>query len=328
MIRSSSVFVFFALIGAAFGQVTPGQLRGPVMGYIPDGSSLRALRGIPAAGSVGGALSVGRDLALFEISPSQTVALGTASDTGELLLLTPDDEGALVRAVAVSGSAPGASRIVFSPSGTAAALWFASTGHIQVLESVSSTPVVRDIDASYLGGYPAAFAVSDDSQWIAVAWTSKVYAFGPNSQVNALPVDGAAQALSFFHNKPNIAVFTPTEVVTIADIGGSATPTVLWSQSAEAAAAGNPVAAGLAVSFDNSRLTVAGSTGALFTFNLATGAGIAADCGCTPTGLAGLGGSLFRLNGANAEAVKVFDAATNEVWFVPLATSPAVGGQQ
>jgi hypothetical protein len=323
VIRITHAFVFFALTSAAFGQ-----LRGPVLGYVPDGSSLRAMHGIPAAGAVGDALSAGRHLALVEVSPSQTLALATASDTGELLVLTPnaDDSGLLT--ASVSGATAGANKIVFSPSGTAAALWFSSTGHIQILQGLASAPTVRDLDASFVGGDPAALAVSDDGQWAIGAWSNKVYAFGPNSQVNVLPVDGGAQALCFFHSKAAVAVFTPTQIVTISDLAGSTVPTVLWSQSAAAAASSAPIAAGLAVSFDNAHLTVAGSTGALFTFDLATGAGVAADCGCAPTGLSGLGGSVVRLTGVNAGAVKVFDAATNEVWFVPLAAPAVNGGQQ
>jgi len=300
------------------------------MGYLPDGNSLRTIHGIPAAGSVGDALSAGRKLTQVEVSPNQTLALATASDTGELLVLTPSADGSAVGSAPVGGAAAGANRVVFSPSGNTAALWFSYTGHIQILQGLglSSVPAVRDLDASFAGGDPAAFAVSDDGLWAVGAWSSKVYAFGPNSQVNMLPVDGAAQALTFFHSKTDVAVFTPTQVATFTDIAGSAAPTVLWSQSAEAAAATNPIAVGLAVSFDNAHLTIAGNTGALFTFDLATGAAVAADCACVPTGLVGLGGSLYRLNGANAGAVKVFDAATNDVWFVPLSAPAEVGGQQ
>jgi hypothetical protein len=43
---------FFALAGAAWAQI-----RGPVMGYLPDGGTLRTMSGIPPAGSVGGAIT-------------------------------------------------------------------------------------------------------------------------------------------------------------------------------------------------------------------------------------------------------------------------------
>ncbi len=41
-----------------------------------------------------------------------------------------------------------------------------------------------------------------------------------------------------------------------------------------------------------------------------------------------MGGALFRLTSLTDGVVKVFDASTNEVWFVPLAVPAANGGQQ
>jgi hypothetical protein len=322
--RMMSAFVFFAVAGAAWGQV-----GAPVLGYVPDGSSLRQIHGIAAAGVVEGALSVGRDLALVEVSPSQTLALATASDTGELLVLTPSVNGSNMQVASVNGASAGANRIVFSPNGTAAALWFSSTGHLQIVTGLSAAPAVRDSDASFLGADPSALAVSDDGSWAIGSWAQQVYAFGPNGALSVLPVSGTAQALCFFHSSTNVAVITSSQVVVVSDIGGSAAPNVIWSKPADAVDPPTPqVAVGLAASFDNSRLTVAGNLGGLFTFEMATGAATGADCGCAPTELAGLGGSLFRLTGAKAGTLKLFDAATNEVWFVPLATAAANGGQQ
>ena len=227
-----------------------------------------------------------------------------------------------------SSDLAGASRIVYSPSGKAAALWFSSTGHVQVVKGLPAAPSARDTDASFLGGDPGALAVSDDGSWVMGAWAGQVYALGPDSAVKAVAVNGAAQALCFFHGSLNAAVITANEVVTISDIGGGATPKTIWSKPEDAGQeASAQTAVGLAVSFDNSRLTVAGSAGGLFTFDLATGQSLGADCGCAPTALAGMGGSMFRLTSAQAGALKVFDAATNEVWIVPLAVA-ADGGQQ
>jgi hypothetical protein len=319
MLRS---LTFFTLSSAAFGQLT-----GPVLGYLPDGGSLRAINGIPASGSVGAALTAARPLAAVQAAPSQAFALAVADDNGEALLVTPRADGSSVQLASVAGVATGASKIVFSPNGTAAALWFSATGHIQVLTNLTSTVAVRDIDASFLGGL-STLAVSDDGQWAVGASSSGVSAFGPDGSVRGLPVDGGVQQLAFFHGKTDLAVFAPTQVVTIADIGGAATPTVLWSQSAADAAASNPVAVGLGVTADNAFLTIVADNGFLDTFNLATGIGINADCGCKPLGLSGLGGSVFRLTGIDAGALKIFDAATNDVLFVPLAAPVVAGGQQ
>jgi hypothetical protein len=310
----TSAFIFFALAGAACAQ-----LRGPLLGYVPDGGSIRAMYGIPAAGAVGSVLDAGRQLTLVAVSPTQTFALATAN-TGVLLLLTPNANGSAVSVAPVAGAAAGSDRIVFSPNGGIAALWY--QGHIQIISGLPSNPVTRVVDASFLTGAPSALAVSDDGQWTAGAWPEGVYAFGPQNQVITLPVEGLPEALCFFHSKADVAVITATQVVTIADIGGAATPTVLWSKPPDPPDSTAPVqvAVGLATSFDNRHLTVTGNLGGLFTFDLASGASYGNDCGCSPTGLFGLGGSLFRLTGLKDNAVQVFDAATNELWFVPLAS--------
>jgi hypothetical protein len=316
--------LFITLASAAWGQ-----LRGPVLGYLPDGASIRTMYGLPAAGAVGAALNTGRGLALSVVSPNQDLALAVAADTGELLLVIPSADGSGAAVSPVSGAAAGASRIVLSPEGSAAALWFSSGGHIQVVNGLPGSPAVSDIDASFLGADPAALAVSDDGQWVAGAWTQGLYAFGPWGQVTVLPADGPATALSFFHRREDVALATATQAVRITDIGGSAVPTVLWSAPADPA---QPAPAGtvlgMGVSFDNNSVAMAWSSGGLYTVNLATGTSARADCACAPDGIFGLGSSVFRLTSLNSGAVKVFDSATGEVWFVPLAASSAEGGHQ
>jgi hypothetical protein len=235
----------------------------------------------------------------------------------------PSADGSTTAVSSVSGAAPGASRIVLSPDGSAAALWFSSTGHIQVIYGLPGSAAVRDIDASFLGADPAALAVSDDGQGVAGAWTQGLYAFGPASQVTVLPVDAPVTALSFFHRRADLALATATQGITIADIGGSAVPAAVWSnpvdQAPPGAAAGSLL--GIGVSFDNNNVVTAWDSGGLITINLATGTSASTNCGCAPAGIFGLGGSVFRLTGLNSGALKVFDSATGDVWFVPLAAS-------
>ncbi len=316
--------VFLALTGAACAQV-----RGPVMGYLPDNGALRTLYGIPASGWVGGAVAPDRALSLIEMSPDQSRGLAVAADTGALMLLAPAT-GATTH---VNGASSGADRIVFSPSGTAAALWFSAGGHIQVVSGLAATPAVRDIDASLLGGDPAGLAVSDDGQFLAGAWASSVYVFGPDGSAAALPVAGPAEALCFFHGRADLAVITATQVVILSGIGGVVAPNVIYTKPDDpGSAAPVEVAVGFAVSFDNRYLAIAGNLGALATFDLTGGTSAGGNCNCSPSGLAGMGGSLFRLTGVSDGALKVLDASTNDVWFVPLAapvtTSASAGGQQ
>jgi hypothetical protein len=318
MLRTALIFF---LASAAWGQIS-----GPVLGYLPEGDSIRTMYGLPAAGAVGAALNTGRALTLSAVSPNQNFALSVAADTGELLLVIPSADGSAAAVSPVSGAAAGASGIVLSPDGSAAALWFSSSGHIQVINGLPGYAAVRDVDASFLRADPAALAVSDDGQWVAGAWTQGLYAFGPAGQVTVLPVDAPVTALSFFHRRTDIALATGTQAITIADIGGIALPAVVWSMPADAAPGGSLL--GVGVSFDNNSIVMAWDSGSLVTVNLAAGSSTSANCGCAPAGTFSLGGSVFRLTGLNSGALKVFDSATGDVWFVPLAASSADGGQQ
>jgi len=318
------VVIFSALAASACAQ-----LRGPVMGYLPDNGALRTLYGIPAAGWVGPALAPDRPLSRIEMSPDQSRALAIAADTGALLSLTP----ATGITAPLYGAASGADRIAFSPSGTAAVLWFSAGDQIQVVSGSVAAPSVRNVDASFLGGDPAALAVSDDGQWVAGAWSNSIYAFGPDGGASVLPVAGPAEALCFFHGRADLAVITTSQVMIISDIGGAQVPNVLYTKPNDpASTVPVEVAVGFTVSFDNRYLAIAGNLGALDTFDLIAGTSAGANCNCSPSGLAGMGGALFRLTGLNNGALKVFDASSNNVWFVPLAApvtaSPAAGGQQ
>jgi hypothetical protein len=313
--------LFCALASAAWGQ-----LGGPVLGYLPDGNSIRTMYGLPAAGAVGSALNAGRALTVSVVSPSQNFALGVAADTGELLLLIPSADGSAAAVSSVNGAAAGASGVVLSPDGSAAASWFSSTGHIQVVNGLPDSAAVLDIDASFLGAAPTALAVSDDGQWVTGAWTQGLYVFGPMGQVTMLPVDAPVTALSFFHRRADIVLVTATQTITISDIGGAALPAMIWSTPDTGAPTGSLL--GIGVSFDNNSVVMAWDSGGLITVNLAAGTSAGADCGCAPAGIFGLGGSVFRLTGLNAGALKVFDSATGGVWFVPLAASSADGGAQ
>lgn len=319
------VAIFFALAGAAWAQV-----QGPVMGYLPDGGALRTMSGIPAAGFVGVAITPSGAFSRIEISPDQTQALAVAADTGAVILYTMSSGASM----AVQGVSSAPDRIVFSPSGTAAGLWNSSTRHFQLLNRVSATPAIHDIDFSFTLSDPTSVAVSDDGQWMVGAWPFSTYAVGPSGYAVVLPVGGAAEAVCFFHGRNDVAAITASQVTLISDIAAAVTPNVIWSKPDDplpadpATATPVQVAVGLATSFDNRYLSVAGNLGALSTFDLTAGTSVGLSCACAPSSLYGMGGALFRLTSLTDGVVKVFDASTNDVWFVPLAVTAATGGAQ
>lgn len=300
-----------------------GQVGGPALGWVPDSGSVRALFGIPAAGAVGNVLDSGLTLSLIEVSPTQSFALAKSADNGQVLVLTPSSDGTATLSSPLSGAGSAPSQILFAPDGNTAALWFSAAKHAQVVTGLPNSPSIRDVDASSFAGDPAALAVSDDGQWLVGAWAQGVYALGASGQPILLPADGPAQAVCFFHGKSSVAILTQNQLTTVTDIGGQVTPAVVWSKP-PGAPPNDQAAVGLALSSDDTRLTVVGNLGGIATFDLALNTNSYVLCNCTPSALAGMGGALYRLTGVDQNTVKLYDAATASVWSVPLQATPRI----
>jgi hypothetical protein len=294
----------FALASASFAQVA-----GPQLGLIPDGSSLRQVAGIPAAAAVGAPVSFARNLSLVNAS-SQGFALASDADSGLVLIIAPDTTATTLSNVTLKPD-----MIQLSPRGSAAALWYISTRHAQILSGLPSSPSVRDLDLSFIPAKPVALAVSDDGLTVAVGWPGIVYEFTAAGTAG-LPVSGSSAALAFSPGTSNLAI-------------ASSTTATLWNSAGITNLASfpnplNPIAAGL----DSRRLVVADSSGAIVTVDLASGSQSSLDCQCTPLGLYPLSQSAYRLTGLNQGAFKILDTNQNAIWFAPLALSAATGGQQ
>lgn len=291
------------------------QVGGPLIGYVPEGPHIRPMNGLPAAGAIGASLDAGRNFALIAIAPPQNFALVTTADTGEPAVYKP---GAGL--TSISGAAANPDILAVSPTGTSAALWFPLTGKLQIVAGLPDSPSVRTVDATFLNASPLSIAVSDDGQWAAGLWSAGVYAFGPSGVVIPLQTDPGIVALAFFHNNHDLALATANRATTVADVGGATQMSVLYDYSAKSL---SPRA--VAASFDNRVTVVAASDGSLV--NIANSSATVVNCGCSPTGLYGLGGALFRLNSPGRHELKIFDAAQGAVLIVPPALNLAGGAQ-
>jgi hypothetical protein len=309
---------FAAVAGAAMAQV-----QGPFLGLIADGSSLRAMFGIASAGTIGGALNAGRSFSKLVTAPNHSYALGVDAATGEVLIVSANVAAGSANASAVTGAGNAPDQVVLSPSGTSAALWFAGSLRMQIVSGLPGAPSVRSVDVSYAGSSPSLLAVSDDGQWAAGAWGPGVYSFDPNGSPMLLPFNGPADAICFFHGNHQLAVHSANQVALLSGLESALQANVIWSKAPDPpgqSPGSEEVAVGLAASFDNRYLTVAGNRGDLYTFDLAAGQAGASNCACAPSGLTGIEGSLYRLTGLQNGSVKVFDAAAGQAWFVPLAS--------
>ncbi len=326
MTRYSGLVVSLVLSSAAWAQV-----GAPLLGYLPDSGHIRPVYGIPAAAAVAAPLDYGQDFALLAVSPLQDFALVTSASTGTVLIASSSGG-----ATPLPGAAPKPDRIVLSPRGSAAVLWFSSTSRLEIVSGLPNSPSVREADATFLSAVldgaplrgeqrdsPGALAVSDDGQWAAGSWSAGLYAFGPNGEVTRLPTREHATALAFFSARQDLALATEQHVFSITDVGGAAAVSTLSTYTGE-----RLIPAGLALTSDNQRMVVAASSGTLLSLDLAAGSTSRFECGCAPEGVFPVARAVFRLTGLNGGSFKLFDASSGEVLFVPLASDPQAGGRQ
>ena len=326
MIRANVVLsvVFTLAQGAAWAQV-----GAPLLGYLPNGGHIQPIYGVPAAAGIAPALNYGRDFELIAVSPLQDFSLVSDASSGAVLLALSTGT-----TTPLPGVSPRPDRMVLSPSGSAAALWFSSSSHLQIVSGLPASPTVRDVDASFLGGgltgtrpragvrdTPATLAVSDDGQWMVGAWSKGLYAFGPQGEVAPLTVPEPPSALAFFAGRQDLAIASAVHIYSITGVGGANAVSTLYTDDGL-----NPV--GLAVSSDNARVVLAQKSGILLTLNLSAGSTSSVDCGCTPEGVFPMGRALFRLTGINGGAFKLLDASRGEVLLVPLGPDAQAGGRQ
>jgi len=297
------------------------QVSAPVLGFVPDGNSVRPVFGIPAAASIADPLNIPRGIERMAASPRQDYVLASTADNGEVVLVAPDGTLTSVRG---AGNAP--DQIVVSPEGTAAALWFSSITHAQVISGLPRSPQVREVDATFLGTTPYSLTVTDDGQWMAGAWRAGNYAFGPNGELNRLPVEDIVPTLGFFHNSHDLAIATHEQILKVGDVGGADTLSILLTGQGRLDA----MAVGVAAS--NQQIVIADPRGRITQLDLASGLTLKAECGCHPQGLFAMGPSAFRLNGLESGAFQLFEPSSGRVLAAPInqftGTQSAAGVQQ
>jgi hypothetical protein len=307
----------FGAAGAALAQIDAPQL-----GWVTDGARIRPVYGIPASAAVGAAVGT-QDFLRIAASASRNYVLVCATDTGVVSVYQP---GPGLTPLDGAGIAPDS--IVLSPGGSAAALWFNSINQVQIVTGLPEAPSIRQLDASFLGSSPVALALSDDGAWLAGAWLGEtsmgVYAFGPNGDVNRLPIEDRVTALAFFPLTHDIAAASTAGLLRVAGIGSFAVVSNVLSTLAAFADSSPP--ASLAVTQDNKVIIAVDRSGLITAVQIESGAATTVDCGCSPEGLFAMGPSAFRLTGLQGGAFKLFDAALGEVLFAPLALSQSAEG--
>jgi hypothetical protein len=317
-----------ALASVAAAQ-TGTALSGPTMGLVFDASqsALRPIRGIPGAATLGDAVNLGFALASATVSPRQDYALALKADDSSLVLVRA---GAEISSAAVPGARPAPALIVFSPAGTAVALYDSGAGRVQILTGLPDAAAVQsDVDISALAGPLAALAVDD-------AGTSLFLAAGPAEAVSLyrIAMDGTSQFLASFRSVAALRLSGSGREALLADSAAGAVYVIRELRGAghlERIASGQDgLGAPIAVESDSAgRIFVADQSGNVTILDRSHGSVVSLPCGCTPAGLFRLAGTaIFRLNEPSDGPMWVLDASGAEarIVAVPPGAPPADNG--
>jgi hypothetical protein len=278
---------------AAYGQT--GAVAGPSTGYVFDSSvkAIRQIRGIPGAATMSDPIALASESASVQVSPRGDTAIAVAADGG-VHVYGLDVGTAVERTVRDLMTWP--ATIVFSPSGTAAAMYHA--GSVQVLRGLPdaieiagqiSVPGETWVSMPALGRHVpvASIAVSDDAGWVLVARDGSVELVQVSGGRRKLASTRGVAEIAFAPRNHDVALVTGGTLTVYQDVAGASTTRDYPSASAPA---------GVAFSADGSKVVLA-SPNAVTILDRTTGDRKPLICSCRITSLAGMGES-FRLNAA------------------------------
>jgi len=299
--------------GLAFGAggAAPS-LSGPCLGLVFDSAAqtLRPISGIPGAAITGAPLPLGIAIARAEISPAQNAALVAGARGSAIWLVRAAGGGWVVTALA--GVAPAPAKMVFSASGSAAALYY-TAGQVRILTGLAATPAVgAEIDVSSLPAPVTALAVDDAGGYVLLA-------AGPAEAVSLYRVTAGAQAspIGSFRSVAAVRLFDGGRQALVTDTLAGAVYRIADPAGTAAlqtvAGAGDGIQGLVAAETDaaGQRLFTASSDGTVSISDFNGGQVATLDCGCVPTGMFRMAGTAaFRLTELGNGPIELLDAGS------------------
>ncbi len=309
-----TIGLLLGMIGALAAQ--PGRISGPILGYFFDEhlAVLRPILGLPGAATMGPALDVGLKIEQAAISQPGDYALAVTGPDHQVALLR--NLGGAPAAVLLTEAGLAPERILVSPSGSAAALFYSGGKLVELLTGLPDTPVVAgwiEVSSTF-----APLAISDDGTAVLAAAEEGLLLLGADGSARLVSSVRGIAAAAFLNQRLDavIAESASNTVYWVRDVSGAGEIIPL---AAEKDGISNPVA--VSVSSDNQRVFVANAgSGTIAFLDLSGGALALVSCGCAPTGLDRLQGrAVFRLTEPSGQPVGVFDgdAPQARVVFVP-----------
>ena len=300
-----------------------GNLAGPVAGFVFDGAgrTVRPIQGVPGASLLGDGFGFGMEVSSVTIAPHQDSAFVIAADQSLHFFLlkngTPSE-------VSLGGVAGTPERILFSPSGSAAALMGDDSSRIltglpntPTLAGTIRVPAFSGVATMSIHSFqiPANIALSDDGAYMLATIQGSARLLSVQGQNRGLLAAQTGALVAFAPGNHDAAVMDSlTGLTFIRDAAGNGTAQLLAVPDD-----GLALPVGLAFSQDKQTVYVASSTAkSVVAFSLASASRTPIACGCTPTTLIPMG-NLFRLNELTGDPLWLLDgtAATPRTVFVP-----------
>jgi hypothetical protein len=302
--RLYSVLAACSCVSLAIAQ--PASLKTPELGFAWDGRSqqIRPIHGIPGAAILGEGSAI-TEFASATIAPRHDLALVVSAADGKVQAMRLASGDML----AIPGLAADPSRLVFSPSGTAA---LAVGSKLQLLTGLPNSPAVQDLAIPADSNATTAVAVNDDAQFVLFS----TWLLAPGAAPVPLSVPSPIAVSAFLPgSRDAVAIGSDGAIYRILNSNFPGEVRQVFAADERTA---DPVA--VRVSADGSRLYSANRLGTLAVIDLAAASLETVQCGCSPNAIEPMTSSdLYRITEISDRPVMLFDVSTPtpRIWFVP-----------
>jgi hypothetical protein len=303
--RGSMGIVAVALL-ASSADAQP--IAGPSLGFVLEGSAgrVRPLSGIAIAASIGKPIQFPVDASSAVVSPGGDYVMVLAKNgatgvwrprTGSMQWLP-----ALI---------PGASAAILSPTGSAAALYFAASGRVQVVTGLPASPsALQDFFLTPLRNPLKSLAVSDDGQLLLCSEdvtedsgvAPAIVVLGTAGDLNRIQLSGAATAIAFASKSHDALLVSDSEVLVLRNSGVSGTPIALPPSGLAGATSAVFSANGQQAYFARR------GSGGVAVYDFASGGpATILNCECRLEGLSRIGAGTYRLAEYSGAPLRILD---------------------
>jgi len=330
---SRSAWRLCCFLLAACTAAAQSTLTGPSLGLVYDSAAqaIRPILGIPGASTAGKRIDLGFRITSAAIAPSHTYALAVSPD-GSLRLVTFTLGRPSVQPIRSSARPD---RMVLSPSGSAAILYYKSAAAVQAVTGLpDSIQVGPQLDISALPQAPDSLAISDDGAVVLAGVIENATGQAASGEVFVVPPGGTAprsivvvwhaSAMAFFTQSHDVLISddAANSITMLSDAAGQANRQWTFSNP------GLPAPDSVQVSPDRKTVLAGSSTNGVLAILDATGANppVFLSCQCAPMELRPFKpASIYQVTEPGHGLLWILDsnAANARVLFVPVPNDSA-----